>query len=267
MADESRGGGFRQIGDPAKRALASLSQRDAMTSGSSERGPGAEIITSARGMSSPTLTPLGAHGSETLPALSRRISELLAGSDPEATDEAILRSLPPSIASSLSPVERTFIDPVYGYDFELEGYKLQAQPIAEDDLKAAHSLLQRCLSAPSPQVIKTALAKLRAATRSRAEDEGDLAMTMQVLGDECAEYPPDVVRAACLRWMRREKWFPSLSELRDEMQRLVRRRQLIAEALHPRGEALMEARLRSAAMRREMDEEERRERERGLDAI
>ena len=259
---ESEGQGFRRVGNLVPPASDMRLIEDSIPEASSRNLPTGGERLADQTPSNEIGMPLGERG-----VAARSLDRLLMLDDPEETDEAILKSLPPSIASSLSPVERTFIDPVYGYDFELEGYKLQAQPIVEHDLKAAHSLLQHCLSTPAPQVIKTALAKLRAATRSRAEDEGDLAMTMQVLGDECAEYPPDVVRAACLRWMRREKWFPSLSELRDEMQRLVRRRKLIAEALHPRGEALMEARLRSAAMRREMDEEERRERERGLDAI
>jgi len=126
-------------------------------------------------------------------------------------------------------VAREYIDPQYGYDSELVSFTLGPVPSADRGLAAA--ILDVALQPASVEVIQQALTALRVATKASHMQEGDLTLTMQVYADECAEYPPDVVRAACLRWMRREKWFPSLSELRDEMQRLVRRRRLIADAL------------------------------------
>lgn len=158
------------------------------------------------------------------------IAEAIRLDDPELTDAAILRSLPPSVASALHPVIREFIDPQYGFDYELTGYRLSGE-VTTADRNRAGELLSAAMKPATIGVIRESLALLKAGTKSRGMDEGDLTLTMQVLTDECAEFPPDVVRAGCRRWMRREMWFPAVAELRNEMLRLVKNRQLIAAVL------------------------------------
>lgn len=227
--DESREGRSRTIGSLASGIVSSLVQRDGAMSGSTGRGHASETFTSARAISLPTTRQRGEPGSAMQPALS--LDAIMAQDDPEATDRHILRLLPPSVASALRTATRDFIDERYGYDFEIVGYSLDASLVAEDDRQEGERLLGYAMAPASVQVIQEALARLRAGTKARSEAVGDLAMTMQVLAEECAEYPPDVVRSACRRWMRRERWFPSVAELRDEMQRLARHREMIERAI------------------------------------
>lgn len=159
-------------------------------------------------------------------AVKRSVEDMIARDDPEATDRELEALLTRSVGLSFRPVEREFIDERYGYDSEVIAFEVESG----DRIVGRHIIETAMMPAPEP-VIQASLARLRAATKARAVDGDDLAMTMQVMAEECAEWPADVVRAACKRWYRRETWFPSVAELRDEMQRLGRRRQLIADAL------------------------------------
>jgi len=167
-------------------------------------------------------TATGAAGPQTtLPAL-------LASTNPAATDTWIAASLPPSIASTLRPVTEETVDPVYGWSGELVRYEVPAT--SSPDWWQAREIVGAALVPADVQTIRVELARLRVSTKARDIPDGDLAMTLQVLAEECAEWPPDIVRAALRRWARREVWFPSLAELRDELQRVGRRRRLLALA-------------------------------------
>jgi hypothetical protein len=230
MDDESRNRGFRPIGSLASEELRSLTLRDETTPGSGERGQPAEISTSARETSLPTTTRPGAPGSITRHDLS--LSEALRTNDPEAVDRAILASLPPSVASTLKPTYREYIDPKYGFDCEFTGYAMPPDVIVPiGDLVKAASLVERHLRPAPEPLIKQELARLRVSTKARAESDDDLAMGFQVLAEECSEYPADVVVWALRSWARMETFYPSLAEIRERLQRGVARRRAMAKAL------------------------------------
>jgi len=130
----------------------------------------------------------------------------------------------------LQTIERTFIDPVYGFDYEFTGYTLGAIVPSHDRLTARNSVAT-ALAGASADFVRQELARLRASTKARPEDGDDLAMRFQVLADECREYPPDVVRHALRGWAQREVFFPALAEIRDELQRLTRRRRALLVCL------------------------------------
>lgn len=225
-SDEGRGS--QQIGNLTNKIVGSL-RASASTPTELPRSTGTIGLPSLerRGSSSTGGRPGATGAVSRLPGL----AEVMARDDPEATDSHILRSLPRSVGSCLSREVREFIDEQYGYDFEVIGYRMQPCLAFKDDRRAARRLVEAAMMPASVQVIQAALARLRAGTKARPEAEGDLAMVMQVLAEECAEFPPDVVRAACRRWLRRERWFPAVAELRDEMQRLARNREMIERAL------------------------------------
>lgn len=157
--------------------------------------------------------------------------------DPAMVDRAIVASLPPSIASALVPVHRDRIDPVYGFDSELVGYRLEGEVPAADVMQA-RQIVGRCLAPADEPLIKRELARLRASTKARAEADDDLAMGFQVLAEECSEYPPDVVVWAMRGWARMETFYPSLAEIRDRLQRAARRRQAMLKALQSTAERM-----------------------------
>lgn len=87
-----------------------------------------------------------------------------------------------------------------------------------------------CRPAPA-DVVTVELARLKAGTVGRSMDGVDLEAWLTVLGDEIEEFPADVIRAACRKWLRREKWTPSVAELREECNRLFRPRAMMRDAM------------------------------------
>jgi len=153
---------------------------------------------------------------------------------PEEIDHMVLASLPPSVASVLRETTKDFIDPVYGFDSEFTGYALAAQVMAPDR-EVAIARVEAALTPAQPTMVRMELARLRASTKARVQPGDDLTMILQVLAEECQDYPPDVVRYALRQWAKREVFFPALAELRDELQRHCKRRRALLEALRRHG--------------------------------
>lgn len=150
--------------------------------------------------------------------------------EPHRVDNLLVASLPPSVGSALRQETRSWNDPIYGYDFEISGYSLRRQPPAED-LVTACEMVSWCCRAVEPNVVKMLLAELRVSTKSRAETEDDAALGYQVYADELARYPHDIACAAVRKLARTERFYPSLSELREQLTRESRRRRLLRDAL------------------------------------
>jgi hypothetical protein len=122
---------------------------------------------------------------------------------------------------------------VYGFDCELTGYvcRWPAEGCPDSDKREARMLVESYLAKAPGQLVKQELARLRVSTKSRHETDDDLAMGFQVLGEECAKYPPDVVVWALRGWAQMETFYPSLAEIRDRLQRGVKRRKSLMEAI------------------------------------
>lgn len=219
-------GGFRRAGNLGQAIANSLT----ISGSSGEQSPRNSVIIGEgsrgrRGANS-TGRQLSAIAAGRLPS----VVEAMERGDPYRTDKALVASLPPSIGSRLTTLTRTWNDPTYGYDFEVVGYQL-APGAPDDDLAVAREMVDHCLQPGSESAIKSALALLRVSTKSRAEVEDDLALGQQVFADELAKYPADVAWSAVLKLARREKFYPSLSELRDQLQREGKMRQALAKTL------------------------------------
>lgn len=141
-----------------------------------------------------------------------------------------MASLPRSVASALRREIRDFIDPVYGADFEVTGYRLSGRP-PTDDVDVAREMVEFSLASAPENAIKSELARLRVSTKARAEADDDLAMGFQVYAEECSRYPVDVVSESLRALARIDKFYPSLSELREMLQRKAKVRQSLKRAL------------------------------------
>lgn len=159
------------------------------------------------------------------------VAEAEARNDPQALDLAIVRSLPPSVASALRVNHRDFIDPIYGFDSEFVGYDLPREGVVPAELMQARQLVGQHLKPAAGNLIKQELARLRVSTKARTQSADDMAMGFQVLAEECSEYPADVVVWALRGWARSEVFYPSLAEIRDRLQRGARRRKALMLAL------------------------------------
>ena len=134
-----------------------------------------------------------------------------------------MASLPQSVARGLAARYKDWVDPVYGWDREIVGYDLNDVP-PRDDLATASAMVKRCLMPATEREIKAELTRLKASTKSRAEDEDEMALGFQVYLEECSLYPDDILRGALRGLGRRVKFYPSLSEVLEELQRTARRR-------------------------------------------
>lgn len=228
MDRSNEGHGLRSIGGLVPKITNGLRPNGA-SAGSAPTASPTNSLTSGSNSPAPRAARSAGGGlGET--ASGRSLSVAVQANDPEALDRAIVASLPRSVASVLRPIERTWNDPVYGFDFEIVGYRLDGDPPAADVMQARQMVGQH-LRPAAQKVIAQEIARLRVSTKSREESETDLAMRFQVLAEECAEYPPDVVVSALRGWAKAEVFFPSLSEIRDRLQRAARRRRKLLEAL------------------------------------
>lgn len=235
MDDHRDGGrGFRQIGSLVPRTTNGRSPSMGLAESGPTRSP---QNTSTIGSTSQEIGGAkfagGGHG-ETASGRSLAIAEAARQMDPEAVDRAIVASLPPSIASTLRPTYRDRIDPVYGFDTEFVGYRLDG-PVPAKDLMQARQMVGLYLAPAEVGLIKREIARLRVSTKSRAETDDDLAMGFQVLAEECAQYPADVVVWALRTWAQAEIFYPSLAEIRERLQRGARKRRALLEAMGAQG--------------------------------
>lgn len=97
--------------------------------------------------------------------------------------------------------------------------------------EAADYLARMCAPADIKLVVRK-LAELKAMTVSRARDEVDMELVGAAYGQRLAQYPADVVNAACDRWANREEFWPSWAELKGECDKLMRGRTRVRDALN-----------------------------------
>lgn len=81
------------------------------------------------------------------------------------------------------------------------------------------------------------LGRLRVQTKARAEDAENMEFLLRVYAEDMREYPADIVKAACRRWARINKFFPAWAELKGEMDYLARNRKALLRVLRTLNEA------------------------------
>lgn len=126
-----------------------------------------------------------------------------------------------------SPVRRVrpVLDKPGGYDEVLLGY----EPVAQVSEALVAALDAACAST-EPAVVAVELAKLKAATVGRQMEQANIEAWIEVGIEDLAEFPLDVIKTACRKLRRREKWMPAVAEIREECNQLVQRRRWLREA-------------------------------------
>lgn len=133
------------------------------------------------------------------------------------------------MSSSLIEEVRSRVDPDFGFDFEIVGYKFAGAP--KVDVERAIEMLELA-DQPCPTELATkAMAELSLRTKSRSQGQLDLTLTIRSFVDELAAYPSDVVIDACKSWSAMSKWFPSWCELKDLLDYRVKKRRAYLDAL------------------------------------
>lgn len=167
-------------------------------------------------------------GATGVAARSNSLAELLRGEEPAVTDRGI--------RSQLAPYHASFCEPVLDEGCEVVGWRFLRDPreLSAEERQGAFVALEVLMPAMEPataDMVKRELVRLRMSCVPHNEAEDEAATRLQILGEECRNWPPDILRGALRGWARREKFFPTLAELRAELQRHSRCRRTLVAAL------------------------------------
>lgn len=112
-----------------------------------------------------------------------------------------------------------------------EGVQLVDVAARSEPPPLARSLLEEILAPCGARFAASKLAELRALTASRARDGEDIAAMASAYTVRLAEYPADVVMAACHAWADRETFWPAWADLKAECDKRMRGRLKIKAAI------------------------------------
>jgi hypothetical protein len=121
-------------------------------------------------------------------------------------------------------------DPEYGWDGELVGYRAIG-PLDATACAMAADMIDPWLKPLDRAQIGVELTRLKVGCKTRPEEQEFKRLWLEVMHEECAKYPADVVTHVLRSWQQRETFTPSLAEMRDGLQRCARSRRSLATAL------------------------------------
>lgn len=159
-----------------------------------------------------------------------QIGEYLGGKRQALRTSDLVALFPMSVKTALEERWRDNIGMDGQFDTEFAGYALQG-PVPKQDLETAWRQMREINTPADLQSIIAELVRLRALTKARAETEQDAQILLTALAEEMAPYPIDIIRDACRKWARMEKFFPAWSELKDMMDFRFNRRKRLEQAL------------------------------------
>lgn len=174
-------------------------------------------LTPAREPSKQNLEPFGMDGATELP-----IAVRAALGDPERAEKALLASLPPPLRSCLKERIST--------EYDLMGMDLIKTP-SREQANQVLAWLDQIDTQTQRSILVQEITRCLTLTKSRVQDENDIALLLGALTQELLEYPADIVISELRKWPRAQKWWPSLSELRTNCDHAWRVRKSLRRAL------------------------------------
>jgi hypothetical protein len=200
--EENEQPGLRPIGALTPNVVSSLKTSTSMSMTST---PNSETTGSLSPVTPPSSTGTR-HGGLGVAVRPNALAEALAGAEAWRTDRAIIAALPQRVARRL--------DSRLNSDSDIVGYSLR-EGCDTDDIAIALAIVESaCPLSPGEMVVQE-LVKVMAVTVSRGKDGIDEELMYVTMASLLVEFPPDVIRDACISWMKCEKWRPSLAEMRD----------------------------------------------------
>ena len=173
---------------------------------------------------------IGTQLSVTVSGRVQTVTDIRQLGDPEATDKALLASLPQSVRLSLREVREAEIDPRYGYDEVFKTFRL-ADALTPEARAAALRLVEAAMAPADKMTIAREVTRLRAMTKAKAEQEDDLKVLAALYSEDLRAYPTDVVVSVIRKWINREKWWPAWSELKAMLDEALRYRSALLKTL------------------------------------
>ena len=114
-------------------------------------------------------------------------------------------------------------------DYDFKGY-LITNDIAANDLNAAYEALKASLIPAEDELIARALLECRA-LMAHKNDGGDIDIILEAFVNRLKEYPKDAVLESLRKYPNDNKWFPTWSELQDDVEFRCKRRIELKKAI------------------------------------
>jgi hypothetical protein len=139
--------------------------------------------------------------------------------------------LPATIATALTLTTRS----VYGPDGEFEGAVVEAAKLTgqhdEDTIRRAITICEDHCRPGGHEIAAQELALLERKTVGARQAEADQRLRGAAYAADLAQYPADIIRAACKRWADGNRWWPAWADLKRECDRLSSKRRAEHRAL------------------------------------
>jgi hypothetical protein len=146
----------------------------------------------------------------------RSLREIVNRGSTAEINAAVLDSLKAYVSLSHQLIETD--DPVTTY----RDSRIVVDVLCDRDEAAdAKRILEEAMRPALRVELIKALGRLRALTISRTADGAESAMIFTAFADELAEWPGDAVMSALAEWPRTHKFWPTLSEILDEVRKLA----------------------------------------------
>ena len=116
-----------------------------------------------------------------------------------------------------------------GYECTIVGYQISFSGLENQELKILDAL-EFFNRRATPEFLARKLAQLREVMARTNESNQDISLLIETYSEHLEQYPPDVVAYVIDKAIATKKWFPLVSELRSEMESLVRFRKTILDA-------------------------------------
>ncbi len=182
-------------------------------------------------MTDSSITPnAGKPGSGVQKSSALSLAQAMAGGDPNVTTDALMRSLTPSISSSLQPQFTTTYTEKYGADVKLQSYTL-AKKVDREELSICLALAREAMVPASLTENLQLLKKMLMLTRPRSQGESDIATMSGMYSEKLIRYPADIVRAVVGVWPELNEFWPTWADLASSLELHVQRRRALLRVL------------------------------------
>lgn len=221
LEEQGRNGSMLQAGhhlpEPARLLLNTTSSQPT----SPERSPTGGQTRRLQSGSRPIPKPSGGNGAVARPIDWAALETAWQQEDPDQLERVLYQSLKPYSRS---------LKPIVNASFDLVGYERIGK--LDHATKALLLSMANKINEPATrEIIARAAGRCLQVTKARETDGMDLRLMVEIFCDELVEFPPDVAVHAFRKHARQEKWWPSLSEIRDQCQRATRWRRSLKKAL------------------------------------
>lgn len=151
---------------------------------------------------------------------------------PAEIDGSLEAWLPRQVASSIEPVvhDPTTMGSDPERNWSVIGWRVGSDH-EENAGREAIEMLRRLNLSCGLEFATKELVRIKMLTKAAKQDDMDTELLLGIMAEELADYPADVVRDSCRFYTKRNKWFPSWSELQELCEERALKRRVLLNAL------------------------------------